>query len=69
MMWFPSVILSLWMVLNRNLSPTLTAQNVWRCSTSAKLLPTATSIEVIGQNAGCIKSKKVKKVKGALVFL
>ena len=23
MMWFPSVILSLWMVLNRNLSPTL----------------------------------------------
>ena len=23
MMWFPSVILSLWMVLNRNISPTL----------------------------------------------
>ena len=30
-MWFPSVILSLWMALNRNLSPTLrpTFLRIW----------------------------------------
>ena len=35
---------------------------MWRCSTSAKLLATATSIEAIGQNAECIRNYESNKL-------
>ena len=35
---------------------------MWRCSTSAKPLATATSIEAIGQNAECIRNYESNKL-------